>query len=55
MKKVITVALVTVLCIATLASALVSLSFEKSSDDALAIDNLALTVGDKTFTTTVPN
>ena len=55
MKKIITVALVTVLCLATLASALVSLSFSKSSDDALLIDGLALTVGDKTFQTTEPN
>lgn len=55
MKKVITVALVTVLCLATIASAFASLSFKKSSDDAVAIDNLALTVGDKSFSTTAPN
>ena len=55
MKKIITIALVTVLCLATLASTLVSLSFNKSEDGALLVDGLALTVGDKTYQTTEPN
>lgn len=55
MKKVITVALVTVLCLATLITAIAPLSNNKLSSDYLPFDNLALTVGDQTFATTEPN
>ena len=55
MKKIITVALVVVLCLATFATALGSLSFNKLSSDYLMFDNLTLSVGDKTFATTKPN
>ena len=55
MKKVITVALVAVLCLATLATAFASLSFNKLSDDYLPFDNLTLSVGDRNFATTAPN
>lgn len=54
MKKILTISLVTLLCLAMLTAALVPLSYSKLSSPVM-FDDLTLSVGDKTFATTSPN
>lgn len=54
MKKILTVALASILCLAMLAAVIVPLGYDRLTPP-VTFDDLALTVGNQTFDTTIPN